>query len=140
MARIVRRPFLAGIQGGAFRDGEMSWTGGSVKKPRHCDYAGMSVFVRNIPCDDSTKCMATDKQIIIDECRAAVAQYCCCDARGADASSRRDNVYYLDFVDMYEICLDVAQRVKGVRAMAWEEFLEISDCVFDSSRNGKEIL
>ncbi len=49
--------------------------------------------------------MATDKQIIIDECRAAVAQYCCCDA---DASSRRDSVYYLDFVDIYEICLDVA--------------------------------
>jgi len=100
----------------------------------------MSVFVRNIPCDDSTKCMATDKQIIIDECRAAVAQYCCCDVRDADASSRCDNVYYLDFVDMYEICLDVAQRVKGVRAMAWEEFLEISDCVFVSSKNGKEIL
>jgi hypothetical protein len=81
--------------------------------------------------------MATDKQIISDECRAAVSQYCCCDA---DAGSRRGSVYYLDFVDIYEICLDVAQRVKGVRAMAWEEFLEISDCVFDSSRNGKEIL
>jgi hypothetical protein len=22
--------------------------------------------------------MATDKQIILDECRAAVAEYCCC--------------------------------------------------------------
>ena len=85
-------------------------------------------------------CMATDKQIIIDARRVAVAQYCCCDVRDADASSCHDNIYYLDFVDMYEICLDVAQRVKGVRAMAWEEFLEISDCVFDSSRNGKEIL
>ena len=84
--------------------------------------------------------MATDKQIILDECRAAVAQYCCCDARGADEHSRDACVYYLDFVDLYEICLDVAQRVKGERAMAWEEFLEISDCVFDSSRNGKEIL
>ena len=79
--------------------------------------------------------MATDKQIILDECRAAVAQYCCCDVR--DAGSRRDSVYYLDFVDIYEICLDVAQRVKGERAMAWEEFLEISDCVFVSSKNGK---
>jgi hypothetical protein len=84
--------------------------------------------------------MATDKQIILDECRAAVAQYCCCDVRGADARSRDACVYYLDFVDLYEICLDVAQRVKGERAMAWDEFLEISDCVFDSSRNGKEIL
>ena len=84
--------------------------------------------------------MATDKQIILDECRAAVAQYCCCDARDADASSRRDNVYYLDFVDMYEICLDVAQRVKGERAMAWDEFLEISHCVFVSSKTGKEML
>ena len=100
----------------------------------------MPVFVRNILCDDSNECMATDRQIILDECRAAVAQYCCCDVRDADASSRHDNIYYLDFVDMYEICLDVAKRVKGVRAMAWEEFLEISDCVFDSSRNGKEIL
>lgn len=78
--------------------------------------------------------MATDKQIILDEFRAAVAQYCCCDTRGADARSRRDSVYYLDFVDLYEICLDVAQRVKGERAMAWDEFLEISDCVFDSSK------
>ena len=96
--------------------------------------------VRNAAADDSTKCMATDKQIIIDECRAAVAQYCCCDVRDADASSRCDNVYYLDFVDMYEICLDVAQRVKGVRAMGWDEFIEISDCVFDSSKTGKEKL
>ena len=78
--------------------------------------------------------MATDKQIILDECRAAVEQYCYNDARGAMESSRRDDVYYLDFVDMYEICLDVAQRVKGERAMAWDEFLEISDCVFDSSK------
>ena len=80
-------------------------------------------------------CMATDKQIIIDECKAAVAQYCCCDA---DAGSRRDSVYYLDFVDIYEICLDVAQRVKGERMLAWDEFLEISDCVFDSSKTEKE--
>ena len=86
--------------------------------------------VRNAAADDSNRCMATDKQIIIDECMAAVSQYCCCDA---DASSRRDSVYYLDFVDIYEICLDVAQRVKGERMLAWDEFLEISDCVFDSS-------
>ena len=26
------------------------------------------------------------------------------------------------------------ERVKGERAMAWDEFLEISDCVFDSSK------
>lgn len=82
--------------------------------------------------------MATDRQIILDECRAAVAQYCCCDARGADASSRRDSVYYLDFVDIYEICLDVAQRVKGERMLAWNEFLEISDCVFAVSKTGEE--
>ena len=79
--------------------------------------------------------MATDRQIILDECRAAVAQYCCCDD---DASSRRDSVYYLDFLDMYEICLNVAQRVKGERTMEWDEFLEISDCVFDSSKTEKE--
>lgn len=29
--------------------------------------------VRNIACDDNNKCMATDKQIILDECRAAGA-------------------------------------------------------------------
>ena len=79
--------------------------------------------------------MATDRQIIIDECRTAVEQYCCCDARGTEPSSRRDCVYYLDFVDMYEICLDVAQRVKGERALAWDEFLEISHCVYVSSRS-----
>ena len=78
--------------------------------------------------------MAADKQIILDECRAAVEQYCCCDAQGADVRSRYDSVYYLDFVDMYEICLDVAQRVKGERVMAWDEFLEISYCVFKSSK------
>ena len=79
--------------------------------------------------------MATDKQIILDECRAAVAQYCCCDARGAGERSRYDSVYYLDFVDLYEICLDVAQRVKGERVMAWDEFIEINDCIFDSSKS-----
>ncbi len=108
-----------------------------MKKPRHCHVCGNAGFVRNVACDDNNKCMATDRQIILDECRAAVAEYCCCDA---DAGSRRDSVYYLDFVDMYEICLEVAQRVKGERAMGWDEFIEISACVFDSSKTGKEKL
>ena len=75
--------------------------------------------------------MATDKQIILDECRAAVAQYCCCNA---DAGSRRDSVYYLDFVDLYEICLDVAQRVKGERVMACDEFLDLNYNVWKLGR------
>ncbi len=31
------------------------------------------VFVRNMAAYDSNNCMATDRQIILDECRAAVA-------------------------------------------------------------------
>ena len=75
--------------------------------------------------------METDRQTILDECRTAVTQYCCCDAQSVDVHSRYACVYHLDFVDMYEICLDIAQRVKGERAMAWDEFREISDCVFE---------
>ena len=45
----------------------------SEKSPGIATFVAMPVFVRNILCDDSNECMATDRQIILDECRAAVA-------------------------------------------------------------------
>ena len=71
--------------------------------------------------------MKADKQTILGECMAAIAEYCCC-----DVVDIHQYIGDLDWVDMYEICLDVALRVKGKRAMSWEEFLALRECVRNS--------
>ena len=71
-----------------------------------------------------------DCRTITGECRAAIAEYCCCDVCGMGAHPCIACVDRLDWVDTYEICLDVAQRVKGERAMTWDEFLSFRDCVY----------
>jgi len=71
-----------------------------------------------------------DCRTITGECRAAIAEYCCCDICGMDSQPCVACVDGLDWVDTYEICLDVAKRVKGERAMTWDEFLSFRDCVY----------
>lgn len=65
-----------------------------------------------------------DLKDAIKEAAAAVAKYCRCDVMDIPQC-----IGNLRWVDMYEICLDVALRVKGKRAMTWEEFLSIRECV-----------
>ena len=67
------------------------------------------------------------QQTILEKCRTAVAKYCSCDV--VDIHQHIDD---LDWVDMYEICLDVALRVKGKKAMSWEEFLTFRENVRSS--------
>ena len=73
-----------------------------------------------------------DYRKIAGECMAAIAEYCCCDICGMDVQPCVACVDGLDWVDMYEICLDVAKRVRGERAMTWDEFLSLRECVRDS--------
>ena len=68
------------------------------------------------------------QQRILGECEEAVAEYC-----GCDATDIYLHIGGLDFVDMYEICLDVALRVNGKKAMSWDEFLTFREYVLSSS-------
>ena len=70
-----------------------------------------------------------DCRTLTGECRAAIAEYCCCDVCGMETYPCGACVDNLDWVDTYEICLDVAKRVNGERAMTWDEFLSFRDCV-----------
>ena len=70
-----------------------------------------------------------DRQKIRDECMAVASEYCHCNVSGVDV---RLSIGYLHFMDVYEICLDVAQRVKGEREMDWDEFQELCHCLFMS--------
>ena len=74
-------------------------------------------------------CLKPERQAILAECKAAVAEYCCCDM---NEMNQYPYVYDLDWVDMYEVCLDVAKRVKGEKALAWEEFLVYRDCILSA--------
>ena len=77
-----------------------------------------------LPDGMGRKELMIDFKDAIKEAAAAVAEYCRCDV--IDIPQCIGN---LRLVDMYEICLDVAVRVKGIRAMTWEEFLLIRECV-----------
>ena len=72
------------------------------------------------------------RQTIAGECRAVIAEYCCCDICGMDVQPCVACVDGLDWVDTYEICLDAANRVKGERAMTWNEYIAIRECVHDA--------
>lgn len=71
--------------------------------------------------------MEMDWQMIRDECRTVASEYCHCNVSRMDV---RRCIEGLAFMDIYEICLDVAQRVKGEREMDWDEFQELSRCLF----------
>ena len=73
-----------------------------------------------------------DRRQILDDCRAVVVEYCCCEMCPAGGSSCAACFDGLDWVDMYEICLGVALRVTGEKEMAWDDFLRFRECVHDS--------
>ena len=49
-------------------------------------------------------------------CKKAVANHTC------GAASPEVSVWYMDTIGFYEMCLDIAESVTGVREMSWPEF------------------
>ena len=61
-----------------------------------------------------------------------MAEHCRCEICPNDGCSYVECFDSLDWVDMYEICIEVASRVNGKNEMDWDEFLEFYKCVRNS--------